>query len=66
MPKPKEIVADFNVKLVKKAFCNYCKKYTDHEVRSRPNKEGTGGDLRCTGCGSARMDTIQGFNANLM
>jgi len=51
---------------IKKYFCNYCKKYTDHEIWSRPNKEGTGGDLTCKVCGSQRMDTIQGFNANLM
>lgn len=50
----------------KEAFCSYCGKYTEHEVRSEPNDEGTGGDLRCTSCRSSRLDTIQGFNANLM
>jgi len=51
---------------IKKSFCNYCKKYTDHKVWSLPNEEGTGGNMTCTVCGSARMDTIQGFDANLM
>jgi len=50
-----------------KRYCNYCQKETPHKVVD-PNKskDGTGGDIRCTVCGSARLDTIQGFNANLM
>ena len=51
---------------VKKAFCNYCRRYTSHKVLSLPNRQGTGGDLRCTVCSSSRLDKIQGFNANLM
>ncbi len=51
----------------KKAYCNYCKRETLHKVVDRrKSRDGTGGDLRCTVCGSARLDTIQGFNANLM
>ena len=52
--------------LLKKAYCAYCKRQTDHKVLSLPNREGTGGKLVCTKCGSARMDTIQGFDAALM
>jgi hypothetical protein len=52
--------------VTKLEFCNYCKKYRPHEVKSLPNKQGTGGDLRCTCCGSSRLDKIQGVNANLM
>ncbi len=51
----------------KQAYCNYCKRETPHRIiDARKSKDGTGGDLRCTVCGSARLDTIQGFNANLM
>ena len=50
----------------KKAYCAYCKKQADHKVLSLPNREGTGGKLVCIKCGSARIDTIQGFNAALM
>jgi hypothetical protein len=53
-------------KRVKLAYCRYCKKQTQHEIRSLPNKEGTGGNLVCTRCGSQRMDSIQGFDAALM
>ena len=49
------------------AYCSYCKEQTEHEVKNPTyNKEGTGGDLRCTECGSARLDKIQGFDAALM
>jgi ribosomal protein L44E len=53
------------------AFCNYCKKQTPHKLQQTPgsptyNKEGTGGSLICTQCGSHRIHQIQGFNANLM
>lgn len=50
----------------KQGYCAYCKKVTPHKIWSLPNKEGTGGKLTCAQCGSARMDTIQGFNAALM
>lgn len=51
----------------KEDYCDCCKKNTIHEIRSMDkNKEGTGGDLICTKCGSQRLDTIQGFNACLM
>ena len=50
----------------KQAYCNCCKKYTQHEIWGHPNKDGTGGQLTCTVCGSERMDTIQGFNSSLM
>jgi transposase-like protein len=54
-------------KSVVRAYCNYCKAYTDHEVvNAYVNKEGTGTDSRCMKCGSSRLGTIQGFNANLM
>jgi len=48
-------------------YCGCCKKETPHEVLSSvKNKDGTGGDLKCTKCGSRRLGTIQGFNAELM
>ena len=47
-------------------YCAYCKKQTPHTVKSKPNKEGTGGDLTCDKCGSARLHKIQGFDASLM
>ena len=48
-------------------YCGYCKKQTEHRlVEGTYNKEGTGGDLRCSKCGSARLHTIQGFDASLM
>lgn len=48
-------------------YCDYCKKRTPHQVIDPTvNKEGTGGDLKCTVCGSARLGTIQGFDASLM
>ena len=50
----------------KKVYCSYCKRQTVHEIHSLPNKEGTGGKLVCSVCGSARLDTIQGFDASLM
>ena len=52
--------------LLKKAYCSDCKRQTDHKVLSQPNREGTGGKLVCIKCESARMDTIQGFDAALM
>ena len=51
---------------MKQSYCAYCKRVTPHKVWSHPNKEGTGGKLTCAQCGSARMDTIQGFDAALM
>ena len=50
----------------KQAYCAYCKRVTPHEAPSAPNKEGTGGKLICKRCGSARIETIQGFDAALM
>jgi hypothetical protein len=52
-------------------YCNYCKKQTPHKLQEKPgspiyNKEGTGGSLVCTKCGSQRLHLIQGFDANLM
>jgi hypothetical protein len=54
------------IKRTKRAFCNYCKDFTEHEIVNDTYANGSGGDLRCLKCGSARLDTIQGFNANLM
>ncbi len=52
---------------IKQAYCNYCKRETPHRIVDRRySKDGTGGALRCSVCGSARLDTIQGFNASLM
>jgi hypothetical protein len=51
---------------IKNAYCGYCKRVTPHKVWSTPNQEGTGGKLTCAKCGSARIDTIQGFDAALM
>ena len=50
----------------KKAYCAYCKRMTLHQILSVPNKQGTGGDLRCTVCRSSRLDKIQGMDAELM
>ncbi len=51
----------------KMAHCAYCKDITMHDiVDPTKNAEGTGGDLRCHKCGSSRIDTIQGFDADLM
>ena len=50
----------------KLAYCPYCKRQTPHKCWSLPNKEGTGGKLTCSKCGSARLDQIQGFDAALM
>lgn len=48
-------------------YCNYCKAMTPHRVKDTyVNREGTGGDLVCVKCGSARLGTIQGFDAALM
>lgn len=48
-------------------YCAYCKAQTVHKVIDRTvNKEGTGGQLQCTRCGSSRLDTIQGFDVSLM
>jgi len=48
-------------------YCVYCKKQTPHQVVSeKTDGKGTGRDLRCTVCGSARMGEIQGFDAALM
>jgi len=48
-------------------YCPYCKKQTPHKVvDERTDGKGTGKDLRCTKCGSARLGTIQGFDAALM
>ena len=56
-----------NIPKVVKKYCNYCRKETEHEVVDNTyNEERTGGDLHCKKCGSARLDTIQGFSANLM
>jgi ribosomal protein L44E len=50
----------------KRAYCSYCRRQTDHKILSLPNREGTGGKLVCTKCGSTRVDTIQDFDAALM
>ncbi len=50
----------------KLTYCAYCKMRTPHKIHSLPNKEGTGGNLVCLKCGSARLDKIQGFDAALM
>ena len=48
-------------------YCSYCKKQTPHKVvDSRTDGRGTGRNLRCTRCGSARIGEIQGFDAALM
>ncbi|MBC8275505.1 MAG: hypothetical protein H8E40_11145 [Chloroflexi bacterium] len=48
-------------------YCPYCRKQTPHRVvDSRTDGKGTGRDLRCTKCGSARLGEIQGFDASLM
>ena len=51
---------------LKITYCGYCKRQTPHKVLSQPNKEGTGGELICSKCGSARISQIQGFDAALM
>jgi len=48
-------------------YCAYCKGRTLHKVVSeKTDGKGTGRDLRCTVCGSARLGEIQGFDASLM
>ena len=48
-------------------YCAYCKKQTPHKVvNPQTDGHGTGRDLRCTVCGSARLGEIQGFDAALM
>ena len=48
-------------------YCACCKGRTLHQVVSRKTDgKGTGRDLKCTVCGSARMGEIQGFDAALM
>ena len=48
-------------------YCAYCKGRTLHQVVSdKTDGKGTGRDLRCTVCGSARLGEIQGFDAALM
>jgi len=48
-------------------YCAYCRKQTPHKVvNTQTDGKGTGRDLRCTRCGSARMGEIQGFDAALM
>ena len=48
-------------------YCDYCKKQTPHEVvDAATNKAGTGGKRICQVCGSARLGTIQGYDAALM
>ena len=48
-------------------YCNFCKKETEHSIiRKEKNKDGTGGELKCSICGSVRLDKIQGFDASLM
>lgn len=48
-------------------YCAYCKGRTLHKVVSKKTDgKGTGRDLRCTVCGSARIGEIQGFDAALM
>jgi len=62
-PKPRNLI---------NKYCAYCRRQTLHEINACPdggpqyNKEGTGGNLSCTECGSSRLDTIQGFDAALM
>lgn len=48
-------------------YCAYCRKQTPHMVvDSKTDGKGTGRQLRCTRCGSARIGEIQGFDAALM
>ena len=48
-------------------YCAYCKGRTLHQaVSEKTDGKGTGRDLRCTVCGSARMGGIQGFDTALM
>ena len=48
-------------------YCSYCRKQTPHKVVDwGSDGKGTGRDLRCTKCGSARLGEIQGFDAALM
>ncbi len=48
-------------------YCAYCKGRTLHQVVSeKTDGKGTGRDLTCTVCGSARLGEIQGFDAALM
>ena len=48
-------------------YCAYCQGQTLHKVVSdKTDGKGTGRDLRCTVCGSARIGEIQGFDAALM
>lgn len=54
-------------KPIRETYCAYCKAITPHRVEDATvNREGTGGDLVCTRCGSQRLSTIQGFDASLM
>ena len=48
-------------------YCTYCKGRTLHiVVNNKTDGKGTGRDLRCNVCGSARLGEIQGFDAALM
>ena len=48
-------------------YCAYCKQQTPHKVvNPQTDGKGTGRDLRCTKCRSARLGEIQGFDAALM
>ncbi len=48
-------------------YCPYCRKQTPHKiVNPETDGKGTGRDLICTRCGSARLGEIQSFDASLM
>ncbi|GEM_PF-6109985 len=48
-------------------YCAYCRKQTPHKViNPKTDGKGTGRELHCTRCGSARLGEIQGFDAALM
>lgn len=54
-----------NTNHMTRTYCSYCKRQTYHqEVYDPPYRLGQ--ELICYECGSARMKTIQGFDAALM
>lgn len=63
---------DLTVEHYVEEYCEHCSSGRDgHMTKHRVvdgklNKEGTGGHLICTECGSSRLWKIQGFNACLM
>lgn len=59
--------SDVSMTKLEMKYCSYCKKQTPHKVvDTKTDGHGTGRDLRCTKCGSARLGEIQGFDAALM